>query len=224
MPPLRLLDAVLLLVHDDDTGARLVSDRVWERFLMAVAIVELVVGGAARLEPAHPQGPPIVRATGRPAADPLLARLLADADGRDLPAATKGHDGFLPGMRGLVDELVEARLETLAAAGMLSKEQVRVLGIPVRSDWVAGPRADVEQRLRMRMLRAIDAPAQADDDVVLLFALLHPTGSLPAILPMVDRHRLVVDIGAIVSRTWLAQTIFRLTYVPGNRFNPWLYT
>lgn len=221
---LRTLDAVLLLLHDDATGRPLVSDRVWERFVMGVALVEMLVDGTARLERVPSAAPPVVRGTRVRPRDPLLAELLDTVEGRDFATATRGHDGLLPGMRGLVDALLDARLRGLAAAGMLSRSERTLLGVPVETVWLPGPRHDLEQRLRDRLAAAVLGTGPVDQEVVLLLAILHPTGSLPAVLPDLGRD-LVIDRGsALVSGTWLAQALFELTYIrTGSGGGDWLY-
>ena len=209
---LRTFDAFLLLVHDDVSGRCLVSERRWQRTAAGVAILELVEDGALALD----LGSSRVHGTGRPPADPALASLLSHAAGARLVRAATTTEGLLPGMRGIVDDVLDARLGRLAQAGLLSPRERRVLGIVVDVEWLPGARRDVEAALRGRMLAALRGQVPVDEEAGALLAILHPTGALPAIFPEVDRRLLIDEVGALVARTWLAQAMFALAREPGR--------
>ncbi|MFD1719999.1 GOLPH3/VPS74 family protein [Amnibacterium endophyticum] len=173
-----IAEDLLLLLLDDERGT---AASLWVDVgtpLAAAALAELALRGAVELEPGSFLSSATLRATGRPEPDPVLGRVLAVVAERPRSVSSV----ISRAKRGLQEDLA-ARL---AAAGVLRREEDRVLGLFPRTTW---PEVDAarEQGVRGRLMRVLVDGAEPDERTAVLAGILGALDRVPQTLGLRGR-------------------------------------
>jgi hypothetical protein len=171
-----LAEDLLLLLLDDEKGT---TPGLWVDVkvpLGAAVLAELGAAGAVEVEaPASRWRTPTVRPTGVPVDDDVLAaglRIVAERPRRAVDLAGRIGDG-------LKDRLAER----LAAAGLLERQDEKVLGLFPRTRWPAAA-ASHEAAVRERLRLVVVAGAVPDERSVALAGILQALDRLAPTLAL----------------------------------------
>ena len=173
MEPL-IAEDLLLLLLDDEKGR--VPASMWVDVgtpLAAAALAELGMHEAVELEPGSFLSSARLRATGRSEADPTLARVLAVV--AEKPRAVSSV--VERSKKGLRDDVAQR----LVQAGVLRREEDRVLGLFPRTSW---PAVDVQREagVRERLRQVLVGGAEPDPRTAVLAGVLGALERVPQTL------------------------------------------
>ena len=204
-----LAEEFLLLSFDDETGKKIISSDRIEPALGGALLVELALMERIGVSP-HSDG---WRRRGRvsitsttPTDDAELDAALtkvAQNEGRRVTdlISTASRRRIGKGLQGRL-------LERLAAAGVLSAERSKVLGLFGRTTWPAQDRFP-EQEVRERLHTALIVGLTPTERTVALVALLRATGLLAKVVPTEDRRRLKARAKELAEGDWAAEAVKR---------------
>lgn len=172
MEPL-IAEDLLLLLLDDERGT---ATSLWVDAgtpLAGAALAQLALDGAIEVEPGAFLASARLRATGAPATDPTLARVLAVV--AEKPRAVSSVVSRTA--KGLRDDLAQR----LVAAGVLRREEDRVMGLFPRTTW---PAADVQREagVRERLRQVLQGGAEPDPRTTVLAGILGALDRIPQTL------------------------------------------
>ena len=197
---------LLLALGDEDGRPRIDSTKL-KAAVAGAAIVDLALDGALRLsEPGDPEHKPgrLVRTT-RHVADPLLAEVARLSHDRK-PKDAVGRIGGVSAWKDRAGSLKDAVLSDLAAQGVLSREQGKVLGLFPRTSW---PLADpaVEREVLGRVRATVVGGVEPDERTGALVALLHSVDLLPKLFPDEPKREVRARGKAVADGDWGAEAV-----------------
>ncbi|NYG08597.1 hypothetical protein BJ986_003084 [Phycicoccus badiiscoriae] len=199
----------LLLALDDESGRPLVDSTKLKAAVAGAAIVDLTFDGVLRLtEPGDPEYKPgrLVRATKTVAvADPRLAEVAELAHNRK-PKDAVGRIGGMSAWKDRAGGLKDAVLGDLAAEGVLTHRQGKVLGVFPTHAWLLA-RPEVEREIRDRVYAAVVTGTKPDARTSALVALLHAVDLLPKLFPDQPRRELRARGKAVADAEWGAEAV-----------------
>ncbi len=205
---LTLPEEVLLLLLHDEKGKPIVDDTATGAALAGAAIVELTLDGALRLtdadEPRARKGRLV--GTGEPPADPRLAPLVAQAEGRKPKDAVAKAAGWGWGDGG-AKNLREGLLDDLAGQGLLSREKGKILGVFPTTTWPQGPRRQVEVELLQRVRGVVVDGLTPSPRTAALVVILHAVRTLPKLFPEQDKKALTRRGQQISESDWAGAAV-----------------
>jgi hypothetical protein len=194
---LALMDELLLLVYDD-AGSPQASMQSVDYGLAGALLTELML--AERI--AVPDKRVVVTdagPTGDPLVDQALARVAADRRGR------KPKDWIGPLSSGLRPKV----LDRLVAAGLLRREQDRVLWVFPRTRFpsTSGAEPLPETEARRRLLAAVDGTGPVDPRTAALCALVRAVGVERLAVPDRPKRQVQERFAEIVAAAWPADAV-----------------
>jgi len=174
MEPL-IAEDLLLLLLDDEKGTAAATWVDVGTPLAAAALAELAMHGAIGLEPGSFLSSAKLRASGRTEPDPTLARVLAVV--AEKPRAVSSV--VARAQKGLRDDLAQR----LVGAGVLRREEDRVLGLFPRTTW---PAADVQREaaVKERLRQVLVVGAEPDERTAVLAGILGSLDRVPQTLDL----------------------------------------
>lgn len=187
---LSLTEELLLLTLDQRSGRPALDSVRMKAAVAGAAVAELTLDGALALDGPDGRRARLRRTGTAEPSDPLLREVLAVADGRrpqDAVSKLGGADAW----RDRAGALRTHLLERMASAGVLSREDDRVLGLFPRTRWRTVDPASTD-RLRVRVTGALNGgDGPPDARTAALVALLAATDRLSAVtgLPKAEARR-----------------------------------
>ncbi|MBM6399739.1 GOLPH3/VPS74 family protein [Phycicoccus sonneratiae] len=187
---LSLTEELVLLTLDPHSGRPALDSVRMKAAVAGAAVAQLTLDGALALDGPDPKRARLRRTGTAAPTDPLLSDALEQADGRR-PKDAVSRLGGAGAWRDRAGALRTHLLDAMAAAGVVRREDDRVLGLFPRTRWsVADP--TVLDALRARVTGALDARGgPPDPPTAALVALLSATDRLAAVtgLPKAEARR-----------------------------------
>ncbi|WP_161605958.1 GOLPH3/VPS74 family protein [Microlunatus speluncae] len=202
-----IAEKFLLLVIDDRTGKRIIGRDRLDPALGGAVLAELalrqrigITGDDAGLLRRRRVSVTDPTPTGDEVLDHLLVRIGEKPDQKAANLITATN--FKRGKTHLLEQLTER----LVAAGVLSEQQGRILGLFPTSSW---PTADAapEHAVRQWLEAALIAGATPDEPTRVLIALLSATDSLAKVVPSDDRRAVRARAKELNQGDWTAATV-----------------
>lgn len=202
----------LLLALGDDSGRPLVDSTKLKAAVAGAAIVDLTFDGVLRLtEPGDPEYKPgrLVRTTtslaDKTLADPHRAEVAELAHNRK-PKDAVGRIGGMGAWKDRAGGLKDAALSDLAAEGVLTHREGKVLGLFPTHAWPLA-RPEIEREIRDRVYAAVVTGTKPDARTSALVALLHAVDLLPRLFPDQPKRELRARGKAVADAEWGAEAV-----------------
>ncbi len=189
-----LAEDLVLLLLDDESGRSIVDAGRRYRAVGSAVLIDLVQRGRIAVDVPtdrpHDARPEVrdATATGDPVLDAALAALGAKSMSLNWAVETIGHDCWKP------------LLERLAAAGLLRREERRILGPLGSTRWK--PAGTHETHLVERIRAVVVDGSEPDARTAVLVTLLYNVGALVAVLPGHDRAGVEARAARIAQGSW----------------------
>jgi hypothetical protein len=202
-----IAEELLLLCVDDESGRKTVGSETLEPALGAALIVELVLGERIGITPADAGR----RERGRvrlinpvPTDDPELDRLLDELQRRE---GAKVKDLITPmSSKRITKGLPDRLLGRLCAAGVLAKEEGKVLGVfPRRRFRTRDP--EPEELIRRRLQAALVGGETPTERTTALVALLQAANRIPKVVDSDDKRALKARAKQLTEGDWAAKAV-----------------
>lgn len=202
---LPLTAELVLLILDDDKGKPLVDSIKRKAAVAGGAVLELALDGILELTPGEPGRARLVAA---PAAAEPRSPVLGQA--RDRVVGHKPKDavarlGGASDWKHRADDIEEAVLQELAAAGILEQVEHTTFGVARSTRWVQR-RPEVEAEIRTRIALVLDG-GQPDARTAALVALANAIDLLPKLYPGRDKKSMRRRVTEIGEMAWGGQAV-----------------
>jgi hypothetical protein len=198
---------LILLALDEKSGKALVDSSTLGAGLVGAAVVDLVLDGALELvaDEGGPVAPGRLARTGRnEPTTPPMSQILEKVHGRKPKDAVselyawswKDHPG----------QLKQQLLEQMAADGLLTREDHKVLGLFTSTRWKEADgleEADIRARLRAVLVDGTDP----DERTAALVSLVSALDLAPKLFPDVDRKRITERAEQVRTGQWAGQAV-----------------
>ena len=198
------LPAELVLLIVDEHGKSRVDSTKRKAAVAGAAVLQLVLDGVLDLAPGDPGRAQLVAHAGAVPPSPVLAQARDRAVGhkpKDAVARIGGGSDF----KGRANDIQEAVLEELAAAGVVEPVEHTRLGVFRSTRWLLR-RPEVASDITTRIAAVLDG-GQPDTRTAALLGIVNAIDLLPKIFPMRDQKTMRRRAEQIVELGWGGQAV-----------------